>query len=92
MTLASFIARFGALFGLIGLVVFLGLTSKVFLTPDNLANVVRQATVNSLLAVGLLLAIITAGIDLSVGSVLGVSMSVLALMAIKMGHQSRLLR
>lgn len=85
MTPAGFIARFGALFGLIILVVFLSLTSKVFLTPDNLANVVRQATVNALLAVGLLLAIITAGIDLSVGSVLGVSMSLLALMAIKWG-------
>lgn len=85
MSLGSFIARFGALFGLLILVIFLSITSNVFLTVDNLSNVARQATVNALLALGLLLAIITAGIDLSVGSVLAVSMCSLAILAIKWG-------
>lgn len=84
-SIGSFIARFGALFGLLILVVFLAVTSDVFMTVDNLSNVVRQATVNSFLALGLLLAILTAGIDLSVGSILAVSMCTLALMAIKWG-------
>ncbi len=83
MTVGNFIARFGALFGLLILVIFLSAMSQVFLTPDNLSNIVRQATVNALLAMGLLLAIITAGIDLSVGSVLAVAMCTLALMAIR---------
>jgi len=83
MTVGNFIARFGALFGLLILVIFLSAMSKVFLTPDNLSNIARQATVNALLAMGLLLAIITAGIDLSVGSVLAVAMCTLALMAIR---------
>ncbi len=83
MTLGGFIAQFGALFGLLILVAFLSATSSVFLTADNLSNVVRQATVNALLALGLLLAIITAGIDLSVGSVLAVAMCSLALLGIK---------
>lgn len=83
MTLGSFVARFGALFGLAILVIFLSITSDVFLTSGNLSNIARQATVNALLSIGLLLAIITAGIDLSVGSVLALSMSVLALLAIR---------
>jgi ribose transport system permease protein len=85
MTLGGFIGRFGALFGLIILVVVLSATSPVFLTVDNLSNIGRQGGVNALLSVGMLLAIITAGIDLSVGSILALSMSVLALMAIQWG-------
>ena len=85
MTLGGFIGRFGALFGLIILVVVLSATSPVFLTVDNLSNIGRQGGVNALLSVGMLLAIITAGIDLSVGSILALSMSVLALMAIEWG-------
>jgi ribose transport system permease protein len=80
----GFVSRFGALFGLGILVIALAILSPVFLKPDNLWNISRQATVNALLAVGMLLTIITAGIDLSVGSVLALSMSVLALLAIKL--------
>jgi ribose transport system permease protein len=83
LTVGNFVARFGALFGLLILVIFLSITSNVFLSADNLSNIARQATVNALLAMGLLLAIITAGIDLSVGSVLALAMCTLALMAIK---------
>ena len=43
MTLGGFIGRFGALFGLIILVVVLSLTSDVFLSTDNLSNIGRQA-------------------------------------------------
>jgi len=85
MTLGGFIGRFGALFGLITLVVVLSATSPVFLTADNLSNIGRQGGVNALLSVGMLLAIITAGIDLSVGSILALSMSMLALLAIQWG-------
>jgi ribose transport system permease protein len=81
----DFITRFGALFGLAALIIFLSVTSPVFLSQANLSNIARQATVNALLSVGLLLAIITSGIDLSVGSVLALSMSVLALLAIQWG-------
>jgi ribose transport system permease protein len=83
MTLGGFIARFGALFGLIILVIILSLTSDVFLSPDNISNIGRQAGVNALLSVGMLVVIITAGIDLSVGSILALSMCTLALMAIQ---------
>ncbi len=84
-TLGSILGRFGAFFGLIFLVLFLSITSDVFLSGSNLSNIARQATVNAFLSVGLLLAIITAGIDLSVGSILALSMCTLAILAIKMG-------
>ena len=61
MTVGGFVARFGALFGLAILVIILAILSPVFLKPDNLWNISRQATVNAMLAVGMLLAIITAG-------------------------------
>jgi ribose transport system permease protein len=85
MTLGAFVARFGALFGLAILIVVLSILSPVFLTPDNIWNIARQVIVNALLAVGMLLTIITAGIDLSVGSILALSMSVMAMLAIKLG-------
>ena len=70
MTLGGFIARYGAVFGLLVLMIILSISSPVFLSSDNLINISRQATVNAFLAIGLLMAIITAGIDLSVGSIL----------------------
>ena len=83
--IAIVFGRFGAFFGLLFLVIFLSITSDVFLGVSNLSNIARQATVNAFLSIGLLMAIITAGIDLSVGSILAVSMCSLAILAIKWG-------
>ena len=49
-----------------------------FLTADNLWNVLRQISVNVCISVGLTLVILTAGIDLSVGSVLALAGAVTA--------------
>jgi len=83
--IAIVFGRFGAFFGLLFLVIFLSITSDVFLGASNLSNIARQATVNAFLSIGLLMAIITAGIDLSVGSILAVSMCSLAILAIQWG-------
>jgi ribose transport system permease protein len=72
--------RFGPLIGLAILCAVLGIFSDHFLTFDNLINVFRQSAVNALIALGQLLVIVTAGIDLSVGSVLGLSCVLAALM------------
>ena len=48
-------------------------TSSSFLQVTNLSNVVRQITVNIILACGLTMAILIGGIDLSVGSVVAIS-------------------
>jgi ribose transport system permease protein len=62
--------------GLIVLLILFGamtLASSEFLTGDNMANLARQVAVFGIIAVGQLLVILTAGIDLSVGSVLGLT-------------------
>ncbi len=60
----------------------LALSSKAFLTPSNLLNVLRQGSLVFLLASGLTLVILTGGLDLSVGANVGLS-ACLAATAIK---------
>lgn len=54
---------------LLALVVFASLATDVFLTERNVVNVSRQMVTNGLISIGLLLVILTGGIDLSVGSI-----------------------
>ena len=51
----------------------LALTTDAFLTVTNILNVLRQASLTFLIASGLTLAILTAGLDLSVGANVGLS-------------------
>ncbi|KTR10757.1 ABC transporter [Curtobacterium luteum] len=62
------------------LVVFGALTllSDDFLTANNLANLARQVSIYGIIAIGQLLVILTGGIDLSTGSILGLSGAVTA--------------
>src|SRR5215475_4749065 len=53
-------------------VLFAALTPN-FLTENNIINVVRQASINIVLAAGMTFVILTGGIDLAVGSVLGLT-------------------
>ncbi|MFZ5854985.1 MAG: ABC transporter permease [Chloroflexota bacterium] len=55
------------------LCVALALASPVFATPENLFNVALQSSINALLAFGMTFVILTAGIDLSVGSLVAVA-------------------
>ncbi|MCD7445333.1 substrate-binding domain-containing protein [Streptomyces lincolnensis] len=68
----------GALTALIVLVVALSALSGNFLTADNLLNIGVQAAVTAILAFGVTFVIVSAGIDLSVGSVAALSATVLA--------------
>jgi ribose transport system permease protein len=71
--------------GLIVLLILFGamtLASDEFLTSENMANLARQVAIFGIIAVGQLLVILTAGIDLSVGSVLGLSGCVTAQMMV----------
>jgi simple sugar transport system permease protein len=45
--------------------------ANIFLSPGNQSDVLRQVSNNGIIAVGMTLVIITAGIDLSVGSIMG---------------------
>jgi ribose transport system permease protein len=57
----------------------------VFLSPGNQSNVLFEYSEYGLLAVGMTLVILTAGIDLSVGSVLGLSATLFAYLLIAWG-------
>ncbi|MFE7117638.1 substrate-binding domain-containing protein [Streptomyces sp. NPDC057654] len=75
----------GALSALAVLVVALSLLSGDFLTTQNLLNVGVQAAVTAILAFGVTFVIVSAGIDLSVGSVAALSATVLAWTATSQG-------
>jgi ribose transport system permease protein len=64
------LARFQSLIALIILCVVISLLSDKFLTSTNAWNVMRQISVNICISVGMTLVVLTAGIDLSIGSVL----------------------
>ena len=68
----------GALIVLLVAVGALTLASPEFLTGNNLANLARQVAIFGILAIGQLLVILTGGIDLSVGSILGLAGAVTA--------------
>lgn len=64
--------------GFVLLCVIMTFASSQFLEYDNLINIVRQVSINGILAVGMTFVILTSGIDLSVGSVLAISSTVVA--------------
>ena len=61
------------LFGCFALFVVFSLLTSSFYQPANLVDIMLQSAINSVIAVGMTLVIITRGIDLSVGSIVGLS-------------------
>ena len=64
--------------GLIGLFVIVGVLNPDFLAPMNLLNLLRQVSINALIAFGMTFVILTGGIDLSVGAILALSSALMA--------------
>ncbi|MFF9569060.1 substrate-binding domain-containing protein [Streptomyces sp. NPDC014685] len=75
----------GALSALVVLLVAMSLLSGDFLTTQNLLNIGVQAAVTAILAFGVTFVIVSAGIDLSVGSVAALSATILAWTATSAG-------
>lgn len=70
--------RYGLVLVFLLLCAVLAMLSDRFLTVGNLVNVLRQSTINGIIAIGMTYVILTAGIDLSVGAVLALSTVVTA--------------
>jgi ribose transport system permease protein len=72
----------GALSGpvviILGMILLFSLLSEGFFSPSNAVNIVRQASVLALVAFGQTFVILLAGIDLSVGAVMGLTSCVTA--------------
>lgn len=66
--------------GLILLVVVISVLNTAFLDLSNLLNLLRQVSINGLIAFGMTFVILTGGIDLSVGSILALSSAFTAIL------------
>jgi len=64
---------YGFMLAFIILVIIAASTSDVFFTQRNLTNLLRQIVSNGLISLGMLIVILTGGIDLSVGSVVALA-------------------
>lgn len=67
------------IFGVV--LIYLSFAAPNFMTVDNIVNIGRQSSIIGLVAIGMTFVMITAGIDLSVGSVVGLCGIVMAQLA-----------
>lgn len=75
---AGLLRQGGVLLALMLLIAVSAVLSDRFLTLPNLLNVLRQVSIVGILAVGMTFVILTKGIDLSIGSILGVAVVLFA--------------
>lgn len=79
---SGFTQKLGPLLGLIILIVIVSVLNPSFLEPLNILNLLRQVSINALIAFGMTFVILTGGIDLSVGSILALSSAFVANMMV----------
>lgn len=70
---ASVLRRFTLVFVIIAIVIAMSFASPVFMTSKNIINIIRQISINGIIAVGMTFVILTGGIDLSVGAVVAIT-------------------
>ena len=71
--IGKMLRQFGLFFVALVIVIVMSCVSDVFLKAANIRNVLRQISLNGILAVGMTFVILTGGIDLSVGSVVAIT-------------------
>ncbi|MEF2072198.1 ABC transporter permease [Consotaella aegiceratis] len=84
-SMAQRLYSLGVLLSLLLLCAVMSLLSDRFLTMYNLMNVASQAAVSAIVSIGMFLAILTAGIDLSVGAILALSTMVMGVACVNWG-------
>ena len=67
------VSRYAIPLALVILIIIFSISSRAFLTSRNIMNILRQVSIVGIWAVGMTFVILTGGIDLSVGSVIGVA-------------------
>jgi putative xylitol transport system permease protein len=72
-TTGHMLQRYGIFIALALVCVTLAVISENFLSTRNILNVLRQTSINGILAIGMTFVILTRGIDLSVGSVVALA-------------------
>ncbi len=76
--LSYYLQDFGALIALILLIIGISIVSPEFRTVNNFLSLLRQSSINGLIAFGMTFVILTGGIDLSVGSLLALTTALTA--------------
>ncbi len=69
---------YGILIAFVLICIVMTFLSPVFLTVTNILNIIRQSSIYGIMAIGMTFVILTAGIDLSVGSILAISGAIAA--------------
>ncbi|RST61773.1 ABC transporter permease [Siminovitchia terrae] len=88
MHIKDFLLKYNVVLMLLILIVSSSLLSDVFFTSQNISNLLRQSIPLLLVSVGMLLVIITGGIDLSVGSVAALGSMVVSIALTNWGFAS----
>ena len=83
--LGEILRRFSVLIILLIICVVFAVGSRDFLTTSNLLNVALQTSIIAIIAIGMTFTILTAGIDLSVGSLMALGGALAAGLAIRQG-------
>ena len=77
----QWLSKYGLILSLVIIMGLLGVIKPQFFSLNNLINIVRQISINGMLAVGVTLVLLTGGVDLSLGSLVALSGVVAALFA-----------
>lgn len=80
LKIGSVYKKFGTIIVLLALMMIISIMNPKFLTMYNILNIFRQVSINGLIAFGMTFVILTGGIDLSVGAILGLAGMLLGLM------------
>jgi erythritol transport system permease protein len=73
LKLFNLVLELRAFIALIVIVIVFSVLSDAYLTWDNLVTMTKHVAINAILAIGMLMVILTGGIDLSVGSIVGLA-------------------
>ena len=78
INIKELMVKYKSLIGLVLLITVVSILSPSFLSTKNIFNILRQTSVNAIIAAGMTFVILTGGIDLSVGSILAISGAICA--------------
>ena len=82
-----FLERYGSVIVLVALALFFASQNERFLSARNLSNILAEVSIYGVIAVGMTFVILTRGVDLAVGSLVGFSGIVAAVVATSLGGE-----
>lgn len=88
MSLSSFLIKYNALIILVLLIAAAALISPIFTSSGNIYNIFRQQTTYMIIAIGMLLVMLTGGIDLSVSSIAAMGSIMIAVVLSRWGFET----